>query len=154
MTGDGAGANLFGAAESEGTPSVDRADRALIDAYVAANRTLDDLPYTAELTAIIESLRRAGDVRTERDVLHRLQNLRKASKLPKAGKAATSPPRISDDHQRLLADLVVQEVGSLGKRDQLPYSPGFERLHHRFNEAAALAVQPHELWRLIAKLAK
>ncbi len=129
-------------------------DTRLVSAYIEANRTLDDLPYTAELDAIVETLKKAGDERSEREVLHRLQTLRKAAKLPRTGKAATNPPKISDDEERLLTGLVVGAVGSLGKRDQLPYSEAFEKLHHEFNTRTGRQVDPHTLWRLVAKLAK
>jgi hypothetical protein len=140
--------------ESPGDPPVMGPDERLVSAYIEANRTLDDLPYTRELDAIVELLRAGGDPRSEREVLHRLHNLRKASKLPRVGRAASTPPKISDDEQRMLTELVVREVGSLGKRDQLPYTPEFERLHHAFNGATGRAVDPHTLWRLVAKLAK
>lgn len=146
--------SLFDLGEPGNATPADAGDARLIAAYVRANRTLDDLPYTLDLDAIIESLRMAGDTRGEREVLHRLQNLRKAGKLPRVGKAATTPPKISDDEQHHLIELVVREVGSLGKRDQLPYTSGFERLLHDFNTRTGRAVEPHTLWRLIAKLAK
>lgn len=146
--------SLFDLGNGPRASDIDPGDQRLIAAYVAANRTLDDLPYTRELDGIVSLVRAGGDDRGARELLHRLHNLRKASKLPKAGKAATTPPKISDEEAVQLADLVVREVGSLGRRDQLPYTPAFERLLHAFNTKTARALDPHTLWRLIAKLAK
>lgn len=129
-------------------------DQLLIAAYGQIGRTLDDLPYTPEF----ERLYRAadGDSRgvTQRDVLHRLQNLRKAGKLPKVGRSRVSPPRIAAKEERFLEQAVIQQVGSLGQRDQLPYSSKFDKIVEGFNERFGRGLEPHDVWRLVAKLAK
>ena len=43
---------------------------------------------------------------------------------------------------------------TLGQRDRLPYTEGFDRLAERFNERTGSSLGAHDLWRLIARLAK
>jgi hypothetical protein len=45
-------------------------------------------------------------------------------------------------------------VGGLGQRDQLPYTPAFDALVQEFNAATGRSLDPHSVWRLVAKLAK
>jgi cephalosporin-C deacetylase-like acetyl esterase len=141
--------SLFGAGP---LPSRDSADQDLIAAYVSAGRTLDDLPYTEEFNRVYRAAGVPG--KAEREVFHRLQNLRKAGKLPKLGRPVSSPPRIDEREETSLAQLVVAGVGSLGQRDQLPYSDQFEPLVAAFNQRTGRNLSPHDVWRLIAKLAK
>lgn len=129
-------------------------DEPLIQAYLSAGRTLDDLPYTPEFDRLYRAVVAAGPARPEREVLHRLQNLRKAGRLPRLGVAASRPPRIDEDEERVLANLVIEEVGSLGQRDQLPYTPAFDRIVETFNQRTGRTLSAHDVWRLIAKLAK
>ncbi len=129
-------------------------DAALVAAYQQAGRTLDDLPYTSEFDRLMGVVREAGLEMTQRAALQRLQNLRKAGKLPPAGRAASTPPRISEEEESLLRELVVAMTGSLGQRDQLPYDPRFDGLVEAFNQQAGRALSPHDIWRLVAKLAK
>ena len=48
----------------------------------------------------------------------------------------------------------ISAIGALSKRDQLLYTPAFEELCTAFNSAAGLDLSRHDVWRLIAKLAK
>lgn len=148
-------ASLFGAEAGAAArePRTDT-DAALIEAYQRAGRTLDDLPYTGEFDVLMQSVRSAGLEMLPREALRRLQNLRKAGKLPPAGRAASVPPRISEDEESLLRELVIAMTGSLGQRDQLPYDPRFDGLVEAFNQQAGRELSPHDIWRLIAKLAK
>lgn len=146
---------LFGGEDASG----DRADRpaadaALIAAYQKVGRTLDDLPYTADFDRLLQSLRESRVEMQPRAALQRLQNLRKAGRLPPAGRAASAPPRISEEEETLLRELVVAMTGSLGQRDQLPYDPRFDGLVEAFNQQAGRQLIPHDIWRLVAKLAK
>lgn len=128
------------------------ADDDLIAAYITANRTLDDLPYTDEFARIFAA---AGPGRSEREVFHKLHNLRKAGKLPRLGKpAGGGPPRIDASEEQTLVDLVKSAAGTLGQRDQLPYSDRFAPLVADFNQRTGRNLSPHDVWRLIAKLAK
>ncbi|MBX3406820.1 MAG: argininosuccinate lyase [Phycisphaeraceae bacterium] len=148
-------ASLFGGEAEAVDPAARRnADAALIAAYQKVGRTLDDLPYTTDFDAMHSQLQGAGTGLTKRTALQRLQNLRKAGKLPPAGRAASTPPRISEDEETLLRELVIAMTGSLGQRDQLPYDPRFDGLVEAFNQQAGRELSPHDIWRLVAKLAK
>jgi hypothetical protein len=127
------------------------ADEGLIAAYVSTGRTLDDLPYTPDFDSLFRSVRGFAD---QREVFHRLHNLRKAGKLPKLGKPETRPPRIDPEEEQVLAGLVQEAVGTLGQRDRLPYTPGMDRVVEQFNARTGKTLDPHTIWRLIAKLAK
>ncbi|QKK09595.1 MAG: hypothetical protein HND58_16440 [Planctomycetota bacterium] len=146
LTGEQGG--LFGAGASP-----DGADRVLVAAYERAGRTLDDLPYTPEWATLYAEVGEATGKR-EREVFHTLHNLRKAGKLPRLGRAASSPPRIDAEEEAQLRERVVGQVGSLGQRDRLPFTPEFDRLVLEFNSATGRELAPHDVWRLIAKLAK
>ena len=127
--------------------------RELINAYERTGRTLDDLPYTDDFeqlytaTAKATRLDRAGTV-------HKLQNLRKAGKLPRLGKAATKPVKLEPEEESALAELVVEAAGTLGQRDRLLYTADFDAVAERFNARTGRSLDHHALWRLVAKLAK
>ncbi|MFG0306561.1 MAG: acetylxylan esterase [Phycisphaerales bacterium JB040] len=139
-----------------GSPPPDQRDRALIAAYARAGRTLDALPYTPQFDAVFAEVSAVsgGAFRSKRDAFHRLHNLRKAGKLPRLGKAKDHPPSIEPDEESVLEGLVVEAVGSLGQRDRLPFTSDFDALAERFTERTGRRLSPHDLWRLIAKLAK
>ncbi len=126
-------------------------DRRVIEAYERAGRTLDDLPYTEEFETLLGDLGSGADAR---EVLHRLQTLRKAGRLPKLGRSAAKPPAITSEEESLLSALVADAAGGLGRRDRLPYAPEFDRLVEEFNIRTGRAMSPHDVWRLVAKLAK
>lgn len=144
------------------------ADEALIAAYAHAGRSLDDLPYTREFEALHASVRSAyPEFDSPRALLHRLHNLRKAGKLPKLVKtaggaggaggtaqASSPPPRIAPENEQLLAELVIEFTGTLGQRDRLPYDERFEMVVTEFNQRTGRMLSPHDVWRLVAKLAK
>lgn len=146
---------LFGGASiPEDRATRQAADAALIAEYQKVGRTLDDLPYTADFDRLLRGLQESSVGMPPRAALQRLQNLRKAGKLPPAGRAASTPPRISEEEETLLRELVIAMTGSLGQRDQLPYDPRFDGLVEAFNQQAGRQLSPHDLWRLVAKLAK
>ena len=138
----------------EPTPKPTGRDAILIAAYELAGRTLDDLPYTREFTQLHDDVRRHEPHALQADVFHRLQNLRKAGKLPKLGKGHSTPPAIRQDEEEFLAQIVIDACGTLGQRDQLLYTPKFDDLVHAFNARTQRALSPHDVWRLIAKIAK
>lgn len=129
----------------------------LIEAYGRAGRTLDDLPYTPEFEALA---REAGPEYPGLDkygLFRRLHNLRKAGKLPKTpatARPASLPVKLNPEEESWLRDEVAGLVGSLGQRDQLPYSPTFDGLVESFNARTGRGLEPHAVWRLVAKLAK
>lgn len=131
----------------------DSSNELLVSVYLKQARTLDDLPYTPEFDAICEAMGAATKGQCA-ELFHRLHNLRKASRLPRLGRAAESPPRIDPAHEVLLVGLVETAVGKLSLRDRLPYTDAFDELVVTFNSRAGLLLPPHAVWRIIAKLAK
>ncbi len=136
-----------------GGPSLDEETARLCAAYEHAGRTLDDLPYTEAFESLYEEVSSDGRP-SKRDVLHGLHTLRKAGRLARLGRGSTPPPAIADEHEQLLIELVEAAIGKLSLRDRLPYTPEFDELVAAFNARASLSLGPHEVWRLIAKLAK
>jgi hypothetical protein len=151
--------SLFGEVPGATAPAPGRsdADAALIEAYVRIGRSLDDLPYTPEFETMHSAVRSSlPELESPRALLHRLHNLRKAGKLPKVGKTvhASPPPRISPEEEQLLAGIVIEFTGTLGQRDRLPYDDRFEAVVTEFNQRTGRMMTPHDVWRLVAKLAK
>jgi hypothetical protein len=130
----------------------------LISVYQKQGRTLDDLPYTDAFEAIYAVMygddESSSHTPTRAEVFHRLHNLRKAGKLPRLGRAHGERPRITTEQESQLAKLIEAKVGALSKRDQLLYTPAFEEVCTRFNAHAGLELSRHDIWRLVAKLAK
>ncbi|HYF13634.1 MAG TPA: hypothetical protein VD971_01030 [Phycisphaerales bacterium] len=141
---------LFDIGEDDQT----RADARLIEAYVRAGRGLDDLAYTPEFEAVMRDLASAGDARKEREVLQRLQNLRKAKKLPALGRTQSPAVKVSTEEEQALREIVLGVIGTLGQRDQLPYTPAMDAIAETFMARCGRPLSPHDLWRLIQKLAK
>jgi hypothetical protein len=135
-------------------------DELLIAAYQRQGRTLDDLPYTEQFEAVYAAAVGAGDAdeplagTSRADLFHRLHNLRKAGHLPRLGRSDERPPRIGAEAETVLIRLVEAEVGRISLRDRLPYTDAFERIAERFAAETGLSVSHHDLWRIIAKLAK
>jgi len=133
--------------------TVAAADARLIEAYRSAGVTLDALPYTEAFEGLYGAVR--GSVSGDKAaVFHRLHNLRKAGKLPTLGRAATSAPRLDAEHEAELVGLVEREVGRLSLRDRLVYAEAFDRVVESFNASTGLAMSHHDVWRVVAKLAK
>ncbi len=133
-----------------GDVSLDEREAALIDAYRVIGTTLDALPYTEDFDRLLEH---AGE-ESQRDALHALQRLRKAGRLPRLGRSRETPPKVGTEHERLLESLVIEHAGTLGQRDRLPYSAEFDRVLEAFNAQTNASLSAHDLWRLIARLAK
>lgn len=129
-------------------------DELLISVYQKQGRTLDDLPYTPEFEAIYDAAGGGEPGTTRASLFHRLHNIRKAGRLPKLGRAATKPPRLDPEHEAMLVRLVEAEVGQISLRDRLPYTDAFDQIVITFNANAGLALTPHTVWRVVAKLAK
>ncbi len=126
----------------------------LIAAYKKCGRTLDDLPYTDEFESLFVAASSSHPEMDKYHVFRRLHNLRKAGKLPKSGAAATLPVKLQPKEESWLSDRVVEIVGSLGQRDQLPYHAKFDGLVEEFNAHTGRTLSPHDVWRVVAKLAK
>lgn len=144
--------NLFG--QDVTLASFDEFEKALSDAYASVGRTLDDLPYTSDFDRICAFALPLAPGKTPRDCFHKLANLRKAGKLVRVGRATSSAVKVTPEDEKLLTTLVAQHIGSLGQRDQLPYDPRLSTVAQAFAAQTGRDIQMHDLWRLIAKLAK
>ncbi len=127
-------------------------DDALIAAYVKVGRTLDDLAYTDDFNKLYDWLPEPRKHRAA--VIHRLQNLRKANKLPRLGRAVSQAIKVTTDEESILAQLVITACGTIGQRDQLLYDDRFDTIVNTFNEKTSRNLTPHDVWRLVAKIAK
>ncbi len=135
-------------------------DELLISVYQRQGRTLDDLLYTDEFERIYEAM--VGDrgedeplaAVSRSELFHRLHNLRKAGRLPRLGRADGKPLTIDEDQQHALVGLVEAEIERLSLRDKLPYTNQFDRIVTTFNAQCGLSLTPHDVWRIIARLAK
>lgn len=152
LFGSGAPAPVSG--DDDLGATVSQFNQGLIAAYVEVGRTLDDLPYTEDFLrlCVLANAHEAG--MNEQAVFRRLQNIRKAGRLPPIGRATGRAPRISEAEEQWLRQAVEETVGSLGQRDQLPFTPRFDALLERFNQASGRSMDPHDLWRIVAKIAK
>ena len=130
----------------------------LVSVYAQVGRTLDDLPYTEDFERLYvgmygpEGRDAAGVSRAE--VFHRLHNLRKAGKLPRLGRAAGKAPKLEPEQESALATLVEGAVGKLSLRDRLLYTADFDAVVEAFNTRTGLGLLHHDVWRVVAKLAK
>jgi catechol 2,3-dioxygenase-like lactoylglutathione lyase family enzyme len=143
------------------TPKVSLNATLLAELYQRADRTADDLPYTPQFeqihAAYAESFPEPRPDRAE--TWRHLLNLRKRGDLPKLGAARSRPPASDDQTVALLREVLASEFGGrIGRRDRLPYSPEFDRISESFNRARSRQGQgplaPHQLWRLVALIAK
>ena len=132
-------------------PAPDAHRAALVAQYERIGRPVDDLPYTPELREICARLGREGD---ERAVLDELMRIRKQGKLPTAREKPKGRVKLDAEQERVLSDMVVEAAGSMGKRDRLPHTPEFDVLLARFNASCGQSLDAHDLWRLVARLAK
>lgn len=126
----------------------------VIAKYTAIGRTLDDLPYTPEFEQLLNEAKRTHPAIGARELLRRLRNLRKQGGLPTVGRAPSLAVRLEPSEETWLKAQVERVCGTLGQRDQLPYDQRFDELLERFNAHTGRTLDPHTLWRLVAKLAK
>lgn len=130
------------------------ADQRLVDGYVASGRTTDDLPYSPEFDDFLRTLRDSGDERTEQEIVNRLFRLRKSARLPVLGLRSAPIGSVSPQDVELANFLLNKTVGSVGSRDQLPYTPRFETMFEAYNRDATRPLDKHQFWRLLARIAK
>lgn len=133
----------------EAAPDAQRS--ALVAQYERIGRPVDDLPYTEALSAMCAHLARPGE---ERAVLDELLRIRKQGKLPQAKVRPKSRVKLDPEQERVLSEMIVESAGSMGGRDRLPHTGAFDDLLARFNAACGLQLDAHDLWRLVARLAK
>ncbi|MEM1213739.1 MAG: DUF1572 family protein [Planctomycetota bacterium] len=142
-------------------------DELLMSVYQKQGRTLDDLPYTAEFEAIYTTMygpegRDAENpaMATRAAVFRRLQNLRKAGKLPRLGRAGRvegmvgGAPKIEPVQERLLVFLAEEHLEAITQRDRLVYTETFDVIVDAFNTRAGLSLSPYDVWRVLSRLAK
>lgn len=140
---------LFAGIEPRQTVKRDK----LVEFYSKVGRTADDLPYTHHFESIYSQY--AGlyepPLPSRHEVWRHLLNTRKAGKLPKLGEARSTPPEATDTERNLLVSLLGE---SIGRRDRLPYTKPFDELVEAFNKTTKRNLTPHQIWRLVATLAK
>ncbi len=135
-------------------PPLKPEDESLVRLYEEIGRPLDDLIYSEDFDRLYERAKAAGDTRDKREMAHRLFNLRKAARLPRLGRGLVSTVRIVDDEWDILADLIPHFCGTIGQRDRLAYSPEFDALVAEFNRQTGRPLTPHDVWKLVARIAK
>jgi hypothetical protein len=153
---------LFGESEEARRGSGQNSAAGLyVQAYVAVGRTLDDLPYTPQWEELMSRVREHAAVRdvsttevNDRSVFHALQTIRKRGDLPRVGRGGAAPVRVTAEDEALIEELLVARAGTIGQRDQLPFTPQFDELAQAFNERSGRALSPYEVWRLVAKVSK
>ncbi len=125
----------------------------LVEYYVRVGRVTDDLPYTAHFETIFDAyLTHYAEPKPDRaEVWRHLLTTRKAGKLPKLGAARSKPPEVGENDRGLLLRLL---GGDIGKRDRLPYTPRFDDLVEQFNAGRRQMYSAHQIWRLVATMAK
>ena len=141
-------------------PKISPRRDALAELYEKAGRTADDLPYTPQFERIhVAYAAGFSDPQPDRaETWRHLLLLRKRGGLPKLGAAkAAAPP--DERAVALVRELVDTHFdGKIGRRDRLPYSDDFEKLRDAFNAARVRAgdppLAPHQLWRIVALVAK
>lgn len=140
---------LFGTIESKHAIDSLR----LIQLYQYLGRTADDLPYTTQFESLHDEY--VSDFPepkpTHGEVWRHLLTLRKSGRLPRLGHAKSSAPDVSEEDRELLVRLLGD---SIGQRDRLPYSEKFDQLCEAFNQGRRRVFSPHQVWRLVASLAK
>lgn len=141
--------NIFKAA----TP-LSEDDQRLVDQYVNTGLSVDELPYTDDFDHLVESLRGAGDQRSNQEIYRRLLNLRKAARLPRVGRSSLANVVASDQELEVLEDLLPQFSATVGQRDRLAFDPQFDHLVEAFNRKTDRDFTKHEVWRLVLRVAK
>jgi hypothetical protein len=70
-------------------PPLSAEDQQLLEAYLKAGRSLDDLPYTQDFEDLFHQLNRYPDTQDARHfVFQRLLRLRKTGRLPRVGRSS------------------------------------------------------------------
>lgn len=121
--------------------------------YLQLGRTADDLPYTTHFESLYDSyIASFPDPKPDHaEVWRHLLTTRKAGRLPRLGAARSNPPEVDDADRERLRQLLGEQIG---KRDRLPYSELFDELVAKYNAGRRRPFSPHQIWRLVATLAK
>lgn len=129
-------------------------DQRLIKAYSAIGRPSDDLPYSEDFERMVERLREEGELRSKRELILRLFQLRKAARLPWAVTYSRSIGQFPKADVGLAERLLKAHLSSGGSRDHLPYSDVFGQMLADFNREAVQQLDPHHFWRLLLRVSK
>jgi predicted enzyme related to lactoylglutathione lyase len=121
--------------------------------YKSIGRTADDLPYTPEFERLFETYcaHFSPPMPDRSEVWRHILTLRKSGKLPRTGSARSPAVVVDDALKRRLRGMVGADVG---KRDRLPYTDRFNEIVDGFNRVMPRPLSPHQVWRLLATLAK
>lgn len=143
------------------TPKLSVKPDVLVPLYEKAGRTADDLPYTPQFEQIFADYAAAfSEPQPDRaETWRHLLSLRKKAALPKLGAARSRPPQNDPETVALLRRVLDETFdGKIGRRDRLPYSEQFDAISTAFNRSrlrrGESPLAPHQLWRLVALLAK
>jgi catechol 2,3-dioxygenase-like lactoylglutathione lyase family enzyme len=125
----------------------------LIELYEQVGVTADDLPYTPQFEKLHHAYAKAqSDSKlAKHETWRHLLNLRKAGKLPKLGESRFIAPAVEPEDEQKLREMLGEDIG---KRDRLPYTPRFDQIVNEFNARMKKPLSPHQVWRLVAKIAK
>lgn len=135
-------------------PKLSDQDQELIRRYSHSGRPVDDLPYTAEFEQICRDVYGNASQQTLRTAFHRLLNLRKARRLPRIGRIFAERAPLNIEEHDILSDLIARSAGTVGHRDSLPFTPEFDSVAEAFNQQTGRNLDPHTVWRMIARVAK
>ena len=140
---------LFGAGVTRHRPKRE----VLAKVYGQLGRTADDLPYTSHFETLYDAYVSAfTDPKPDHaEVWRHLLNARKAGAMPKLGAARSTPPEIHPADAERLRSLLGDAIG---QRDRLPYTTRFDDLVTAFNAGRRRPYSPHQVWRLVASMAK
>ena len=69
-------------------PALSADDQRLIELYLRAGRSLDDLPYTQEFEAFFSQLGQSDTLESRHAIFQRLLRLRKTGRLPRLGRSS------------------------------------------------------------------
>lgn len=130
-------------------------DQLLVNLYKQIGIPLDSLPYTTGFERLFKDVQKKFPERTKKDVIQRLFRLRKAARLPRMGAALSDCTKPNVEDAGLLVVILKEFLGTLGKRDRLPYTNDFDKLVDLFNKKrAGESLDPHAVWRLVCHVAK
>jgi hypothetical protein len=134
------------------SPPLPLEDQRLVNLYAEIGLPSDTLLYSPEFDVFLNRLRAAGDNRPTQEIARRLLQLRKAARLPRVGHVAYPSIELPETDFDLVQYLLRNHLGTLGSRDQLPYTELFDRIWTEYNRRATRTLDRHQFWRLVARV--
>lgn len=135
-------------------PKLSKQDEQLVGMYSHLGKPVDALPYTTEFEHICKEVYGKADQQTLHNAFHRLLNLRKARRLPRMGRFFAERSPLSVDEHEMLSNLIARSAGTIGHRDALPFTQEFDLIVEAFNRQTGRDLDPHTIWRMVARVAK